>query len=211
MKRLLLIEHKEILAEGLRSTLSSQYEIVGVVNDAAQVLAIIEQHRPDVILLDSTMRVQPGTILSGISQQHSGQLVLFTLRGPEHAASGDGFPYEILGLVPRDVSVAELRQAIMTVLGGGSYLSSALERSSFHDESDSPVRLGLLSPRQREVVRLIGHELTSAQIADAIGISIWTVHFHRKTIRRRLGLRNDRQLYKYALLQSQSTAPDKIG
>jgi DNA-binding CsgD family transcriptional regulator len=57
-----------------------------------------------------------------------------------------------------------------------------------------------LTPRQQEIVRLIGQGRTSDQIADLLSLSNHTVHFHRKSIRRRLGIKSDWEMLRYAML-----------
>ena len=59
---------------------------------------------------------------------------------------------------------------------------------------------GQLTPRQQAIVRLTGRGRTTEEIAEAVGISIHTVHFHRRNIRRVLGLHSEAEFMRYALL-----------
>jgi DNA-binding CsgD family transcriptional regulator len=71
-------------------------------------------------------------------------------------------------------------------------------------------RLGFerLTPRQQEIVRMIGRGRSTEDMAAALGLSPHTVHFHRKNIRRLLGLENDWAVLRYAILVGLSDRPD---
>ncbi|NOT06970.1 MAG: helix-turn-helix transcriptional regulator [Gemmatimonadales bacterium] len=57
-----------------------------------------------------------------------------------------------------------------------------------------------LTPRQRTVIRLVGAGRTSRQIADEMRLSWWTVRFHRKNIKHRLGLQTDLDMVRWGML-----------
>lgn len=64
---------------------------------------------------------------------------------------------------------------------------------------DTPAPNGDLSPREREVVRLIAEDLTSREIAERLNISTKTVNYHRQEIKHRIGVRGTAGIVRYAV------------
>jgi DNA-binding NarL/FixJ family response regulator len=108
--------------------------------------------------------------------------------------------------VPKDSDLEELRTAIAEVLDGRRYISPRLPRRGHRG---APDRLGFerLTPRQQAIVRMIGQGRTSEDMAATLGLSPHTISFHRKNIRRQLGLDSDWAVLRYAILVALSDAP----
>ena len=105
------------------------------------------------------------------------------------------------GFVPKDSSRGELEHAIGEVLKGHTYLSSRIGPDLSVTAPPSLRQAWLqLTPRHREVVLGIAAGQTSEQIADQLGLSSHTIHFHRRTIRRILGIDSDDGLIRTAML-----------
>jgi DNA-binding NarL/FixJ family response regulator len=91
------------------------------------------------------------------------------------------------GYAPEDAGREELRTAIEEVLGGRRYVSPKIPKHGHRGGNAARVGFLRLTPRQQELVRMIGRGLSSAQMAEATGLSHWTIDFHRKNIRKVLG------------------------
>ena len=104
------------------------------------------------------------------------------------------------GFIPKDSGVAELRGAIEEVLAGRRYASAKVPRQGHRGGCSTPMGFLLLTPRQREIVRMIARGMTSEQMAGVLGVSQHTIHFHRKNLRRLLGIRSDLEMFRYAIL-----------
>src|SRR5690606_7266196 len=113
------------------------------------------------------------------------------------------------GFVPKDSSADELRRAIEAVLDGGTYLSDRIVRlpvTTGVSERGIAVGRGMperaalaqLTPRQLVILRGLGRGLTSEEIAEELGLSVHTVHFHRRNLRRVLGVESEGGLEVYA-------------
>lgn len=210
--RLLLAEDHEMVAQGFKAMLSSDYEIVAIVKDGAQVAQAVYEHHPDILLLDLSLPNRLGTdILRDLNPKETGLRVVVVTMYVEHALMELALRLGALGFVPKDHSMEELRTAIEEVLAGRKYVSPEIRRH--HQRGSSAARMGFLqlTPRHQQVVRMIGHGLSSEEIAIATSLSIWTVRFHRKAIRRVLGFHNDLEMYQYALLVLQGDVEEKEG
>ena len=89
---------------------------------------------------------------------------------------------------------------------GRRYVSPRLPRQTYGEVTD---RMGFsaLTERQQEIVGMIGKGMKTGDIASALGITEYTVHFHRKNIRRKLGIESDFAMLRYAILVELSEGP----
>ena len=107
------------------------------------------------------------------------------------------------GFLPKSAASTELEQAIQTVIGGEVYISPEMSRKTMLEVGKGTTKrelLDTLSPRQREVLRLIAEGRTTKQIAQELGISVKTVETHRAQLMDRLGIRDVAGLVRYAIL-----------
>jgi DNA-binding NarL/FixJ family response regulator len=105
------------------------------------------------------------------------------------------------GFIPKEASAEELNDAIGQVMQGKKYISPKIPRHTQRDGTaiDDPA-LDRLTPRHKQILRLLGEGKTSQQIADALGVSHRTIEFHRASIRRALGITNEVGLLRYAVM-----------
>lgn len=201
-ERLLLAEDHVLMAEGLRAILASTYEVVAVVSDGAAVVEAVSRHRPDVLLLDLSLPNRPGMeLLRELVPAHPRLKVIIVTMHADPAIMRTALQLGAAGFVPKTASGAELRKAVSEALAGRRYVSPKVPRRGLRG-AESVVTVGFdrLTPRQQEITLMIAQGLTSDAIAEALGVSVWTVNYHRKNIRRELGLRSDREMYRYATL-----------
>jgi DNA-binding NarL/FixJ family response regulator len=199
--RLLLAEDHEMVGEGFKSMLTPHYDIVGIVVDGAQITASVEQHRPDLLLLDLTMPNRSGLeVLDDLQSIHPGVRVLVVTMHADHVMMEAAMGLGAAGFIPKDSNGEELRSAIEEVLAGRRYVSPRIPKHGHRGGSAAQMGFLRLTPRQQELVLMIGRGMTSAQMAGATGLSHWTIDFHRKNIRRVLGIHTDLEMYRYAVL-----------
>lgn len=181
--------------------LSPHYDIVGIVADGAQIIASVEQHRPDLLLLDLTMPNRSGMdVLGELQSKCSGPLVLVVTMHVDHCLMEMALRLGAAGFIPKDASSEELRTAIEEVLAGRRYVSPKIPKHGHRGTSAARIGFLRLTPRQQELVLMIGRGMTSAQMAEATWLSHWTIDFHRKNIRKVLGIHSDLEMYRYAVL-----------
>ena len=200
--RILLVDDHHLVAEGLRLSLQSRYDIVGVAHTAADAVAMAAELGPDAIALDLGLPDRGGleTIADLKAAAPAAQILIVSMHTDRTLADA-ALHAGAMGYVPKDAGTAELENALSEVLAGRRYVSPLLPRRGARSSLDS-AQLGLsrLTPRQQEIVRLIGDGLSTAEISDQLHVSINTVAFHRKRIRKALGIDTEVGLVRYALL-----------
>jgi DNA-binding NarL/FixJ family response regulator len=108
------------------------------------------------------------------------------------------------GFLPKSAAPTELEQAIQTVVRGEVYISPETSQKALLEYGKGTTTkkdlLATLSPRQREVLRLIAEGRTTKQIAQVLEISVKTVETHRAQLMERLGIHDVAGLVRYAIL-----------
>jgi DNA-binding NarL/FixJ family response regulator len=208
-RRLLLAEDHALVGEGLRVLLAGDYEVMGPVRHGGDVLAAVGRERPDVVMLDLSLPGRNGLdLIPEIVVASPGTAVLVVTMHADRVLAERAFQLGAAGFVPKDSSADELRRAIEAVLAGGSYLSERVTRQPLPHPAAAgvpgvggvPAReaLAQLTPRQLVILRAIGRGLPSEAIAEELGLSVHTVHFHRRNLRRVLKVETEGGLEVYA-------------
>lgn len=206
--RVVVADDHAVVREGIRQVLE-RIEGLQVVAEAAggsEALALVEEHAPDLIVLDISM---PG--LTGLEvtrrlrerEDGMGILILSMHDNPEYVleairAGADGY-------VLKDAGPGELRDAVQAVQEGREYLSErvthqlslALRAELEHEQRRT--RLDQLTPREREVLLRVARGRTSREIAEEFGISPRTVETHRERIMTKLRIRTVAGLTRFVL------------
>lgn len=208
MIRIVIADDHQMFIDGIKSILGSQEEIV-VVGEAANgraLLARVEslEGAVDVALLDINMPEWDGMeTCSRLNQQfpHIRSLMLTMHHKPE-------FIRKVLkagaaGYLLKNTGKKDLIHAIQTVHQTGKYYSEAVTRIIMDDLRGVPTAgealLPDLTPREKDVLRLIISEYTTGEIAEELFISTHTVETHRKNLLSKTGARNIAGLVKIAI------------
>ena len=163
------------------------------------VLDAIEQGDIDLLLLDLHMPGNHGLAgLASIRAQHPGLAVIIVSANEDPQVVRRALDLGAAGYLPKSSGIADLREALRTVLDGEPWLPPPL-RSAVAHAAPSPrdaqlaERLGSLSSQQYKVLGLVAEGLLNKQIADRLGIQLRTVKAHMTRIMGRLGVRNRTQ------------------
>jgi len=204
--RVLIADDHTIVRSGVRLLLEGQtdMEVVGeaLTGDAAVEMAKTLQ--PDVVLMDISMPGLDGMEATRRIKEKSpliGILVLTMHRSDEHffamlKAGASGY-------VLKAAETNELLSAIRSVARGEAFLYPAIAKRLMQDylsrtpAYDDP-ETSLLTPREREILRLIADGYTNREIAERLVLSPSTVHSHRNNLMRKLNLNTQHGLIQYA-------------
>jgi len=200
--RLLIVEDHPLVAQGLRALLEPDHDVVAIVNDSAKALLNIERTRPDVVLLDLSMPRRNGIeLLPDIRAEYPTLKVLVVTMHIDRSLADMAFAAGANGFVPKEATAKELRAAIAAVLGGERFLSARVPRRAYRSANvlRDPT-IDRLTPRQLQILRLLGEGKSGAEIAEALHLSTRTIEFHRAGIRRVLGIANEYGLVRYAIM-----------
>lgn len=203
--RILIADDHALVRAGIRA-LVEKIEGVTVVAEAgkgSEAKELITQLHPDLVLLDITMPDGNGFDVLLYIQENSPQIrviVLTVHEAGEYAirALREGAS----GFLPKSAASTELEQAIHTVINGGRYVSPETSQKTVLEFGKGTKRdqLEALSPRQREVLRLIAEGRTTKQIAQTLAISVKTVETHRSQLMERLDIHDVAGLVRYAII-----------
>ena len=203
--RVLIADDHALVRAGIRA-LVEKIEGVVVVAEAGkgnEAIELIRKLKPNLVLLDITMPEGSGfDVLDRLTTEFPEVrvIVLTVHEAGEYAirALREG----AAGFLPKSAASTELEQAIQTVVRGEIYISPETSRKTLLEYGKGATKrelLATLSPRQREVLRLIAEGRTTKQIAQELEISVKTVESHRAQLMERLDIHDVAGLVRYAI------------
>ena len=206
MISVLIADDHSVVREGLRRVLESEPDI-GVcaeASDGEEVLEKLAEHRPDMVILDITMPKLSGleTLERVKASYPELKAVLLSFRAdPPLIQSAVSLGAD--GYLLKNARKEEILAAVREVMGGGCYFSPPVAREIVEQLREPGRKSGepfsQLSPREREVLRLIAEGLAAKEIATQLSISTKTVEAHRTSLMRKLGVRKATELVRYAV------------
>ena len=204
----MIAEDHTILRQGLKALLSSNpdFKIVGEAEDGREAVRSAETLSPDLILMDLSMPKMTGTeAIHEIKKRSTDtKIVVLTVhRGEEYVlsaleAGADGY-------VLKDANHDELTTAIRKVLDGKRYLSPDISGKVIEGylAGKNAIRKktswDTLTPREREILKLIAEGYKSKEMAEFLFISSKTVQKHRSNLMEKLDLHNTAALTVFAI------------
>jgi DNA-binding NarL/FixJ family response regulator len=204
--RVLLVDDQELVREGLRRILheSEGFEIVGECDDGDGVETAVLELRPDVIVLDIRMRRVDGieAIRRVRTRDDAPPILVLTTFGEDEILSG-ALRAGASGFQLKDAPGEDLIRATHAVARGDGWLDPAVTArvlNTYRGTRSGAARpeLDQLTPREREVLQLIGTGATNAEISADLLVSEPTVKSHIGHIFVKLGLRDRAQAIVYA-------------
>jgi DNA-binding NarL/FixJ family response regulator len=194
MIRVLIVDDHPIVREGVTTVLEheSGIAVVGTAGTIDEGLRLAAKVHPDVVLLD--LRLPDASRFDGVKSfaREGRGIVVFTAYDSDddvfRAIRGGARGYLLKGS-----PAAEIAQAIRQVHAGESYLSPRIAAKLVQGVAQPRGRTGLLSARERGVLRLVAAGLSNRQIAQTLAISERTVKFHVTAIFNKLGADNRAQ------------------
>ena len=191
-----------LVAQGLRALIEPFCDVVALVQDARELEDTVAEHTPDLLLLDLSMPHRNGLELLPVLRARFPTLrMLVVTMHLDRALAEQAFLNGADGFIPKEAPADELQTAIATVLHGRRYLSPRVPHRGFQTrEALQDARLQRLTPRQREVLALMGEGRTTPEIAAQLGVSHRTVEFHRAGVRRALGITTEWGLVRFAIM-----------
>jgi DNA-binding NarL/FixJ family response regulator len=204
--RVLIADDHALVRAGIRA-LVEKIEGVAVVGEAGkgkEALELLKEVKPNLMLLDITMPEGGGfDVLDQVTKNFPEirVIVLTVHEAGEYAirALREG----AAGFLPKSAASTELEQAIQTVIRGEVYISPEMSQKTLVEYGKGTTKrelLNTLSPRQREVLRLIAEGRTTKQIAQMLDISVKTVETHRAQLMERLDIHDVAGLVRYAII-----------
>ena len=206
MKRskIVLADDHQFLLEGILSILKEEpdLEIAATVNNGIDLMEAVAQHKPQLAILDLNMPGYDGLkCLQKIKANFSETkvLVLTNYMQPELVEEVRKMKAE--GYLIKNSSAAALKEAVQTILSGGTSYPAADELKSTPDDSyffDEFLKKYQLTKREVQIIRMVCQEKSTKQIATELYLSELTINTHRRNIFRKLELNNVAGLMNFA-------------
>jgi len=203
--RVVLVDDHAMFRSGVKAELGTRLQVVGEAGGVSEAVAVIAETQPDVVLLDVHMpdggglavieavrERLPDTRFLALSVSDAAEDVIALIRAGAR------------GYVTKTISADELADAVARVAGGDAVFSPRLAGFVLDAFRDAPVapsvdpEIDLLTPREREVLRLLARGYAYKEIASELFISIKTVETHASNVLRKLQLSNRHQLTRWA-------------
>lgn len=204
--RVLLADDHTLVRAGLRKLLESMPEIdvVGEASEGLAVLALAEKWQPHIVLMDIAMPGLNGLDATARLRTALPEIqVLILSMHQNEAYVQQALRHGAAGYLLKDAAPTELDAALKAVLRGEIYLSAAVSKGVMSDyvqrlRSDESAA-DLLTPRQREVLKMLAQGQSSKEIARLLDLSLKTVDTHRSQLMKQLGIHEVTGLVRYAI------------
>lgn len=209
--RCVLAEDHILLRDGVRRLLeeSSDFSVVGEAADAGEALKLVIEHRPDIVLLDISMPGMSSFEAARLIEEHcAGTRIVFLTMHEDREYLTQALRAGASGYLLKDTPALQLLQALRQVHRGERSLSPRITRQ-LDQAGDRPGRPDrtTLTPREREVMKLLAEGQTVRQAAGQLGVSVKTVEAHKFNLMRKLDIHNKAQLVTVAIRKKIVSAP----
>ncbi len=211
--RMVIADDHTVLRAGLRAFLSDQTDpaivVVAEAASAEEAIEAVERLAPDILLLDLAM---PG--LGGLGAtlelRRRGRTtpILILTQHAESVSVQRAFEARANGYILKTARGEDLVSAIRAVLAGGTYVDPTLagalmvaraQRASGAAQAPEDEAFDSLTPREREILKLIAEGYSNKEISDALSIAVKTVMAHRANLIEKLDIHNLSKLVQFAI------------
>ena len=211
MITVVLADDHNIVRQGIRALLDGETDI-SIIGEAVNGLKAVEtvgRLQPDILVLDLMMGGVNGLEVTRRIRGYSEKtgIVILSMYGDKSYVV-EALRCGAKAYVLKDSTADELVNAIRNVAAGKRYLSSTLSKeevNAYMKKTQATMATNVktsnneLTNREWEVLHLVAHDHTNAEIATRLGITEHTVKIHRGSMMRKLGLRSHTQLIRYAI------------
>jgi DNA-binding NarL/FixJ family response regulator len=206
--RVLVADDHPILLAGVKAALGAEpdLEVVGEQSDGPGALQGILDTRPDVAVLDVDMPLMSGIeVARKLADRSAPTAIVVLSMHPEQAFVRAALEAGVCGYVVKQDAAHDLVQAIRAAALGQVFVSARVALPASGNRGGERPHL---SPRERDVVRLIAQGLSSKQIAFELGLTPKTVEGYRSAIMEKLDIHSVAGLVKYAIREHLGAADD---
>lgn len=199
MIRLGIAEDHAIVRWALREALgkAEDIEVVGEAGSAAETLDMVRRERPDVLLLDISLPDGSGfDVLAALRPMDTAPLVVVLTWHTELSYAARAIAAGAHGYLSKNVAPEELLAAIRAVSRGEQVIPPGVEQLLASGDGHPA---SALTAREQQVMEMLGRGMTNREIAEHLEISIKTVDTHRGHVLKKLGLRNNSELTRFAV------------
>ena len=211
--QIVIADDHALIRQGIRSIIetSEDMEVIGEAGDGLELLNILKNITPHMVILDISMPKMRGfEATREIKSNYSDINILILSMHKKKEYLYHAFSAGVSGYLLKEDTDTELFTAIETIRQGEVYVSPLLQKEVTSDlvalsSGDGILPKEPLSTREREVLKLIAEGKPSKEIAELLFISARTVEHHRASIMKKLNLKQIADLVKYAIRKGYTT------
>jgi RNA polymerase sigma factor (sigma-70 family) len=202
--RVLVADDHALIRRGIRALLEKlpELQIVAEASNGPEALRLIKHHQPDVALVGRSMSKLNGLeVTARVSKECPGVHVIILSEDADEESVRQARSCGAAGYLVITASAAELELAVKTVANGKTHISPSTTRAltdSIGSRAFSEI-FERLTPRQREVLKLMAEGNSTKEIAELLKISAKTVETHRMLLMERLDIHDIAGLVRYAI------------
>jgi DNA-binding NarL/FixJ family response regulator len=209
--RLLIADDHHMVAEGLRSLLEHDFDLIDIVSNGRELVEAARRLDPDVIVADITMPQLNGLdAMAQLRQEGCRARIVFLTMHCDALYAFRALRAGASGYVSKQSASSELLTAIREALAGRTYVAPALAdvvaRMLAAGTEDSSNEV-LLTPRQREVLQLFAEGHSAKEVAKLLHISVRTAENHKANIMQILGAASTAELVQFAIRHGLIASP----
>ena len=199
--RVMIVDDHPVVRLGLAEVIGSEpdLEVAGMAGDVAEAIDQVALCRPDLVIVDISLKGGSGIdLIEQIKSRHGDLKMLVSSMYDETLFAERALRAGAMGFINKQERPEEMIAAIRQVLAGQVYLSARMANRLLHCvvvgkvPQQSPIEG--LSNRELEVFELIGGGMTTKQIARKLHLSPKTIETHREKIKKKLNLKNSAEL-----------------
>lgn len=213
-KRILIVDDHPMMRDGLRQLIANEpeFEVCGEAEDAPTALAQAESLKPDIAIVDITLRSTNGLELIKDLHIRAPKIAVLVLSMHDESlyaervlrAGGRGY-------IMKQEGGKKIIEGLRQIAAGRTFVSEAisariLDSFSGHHQDKSPVET--LTDREFEVFQLIGEGLSTSEMAQKLCVSVKTIEVHRVNIKTKLGVPTASELIRFAVRWLESGQAD---
>ncbi len=189
--RVLIVEDHQVVADGLAALINDQNDmtVIGHAASVAEAISRATELTPDVVLMDFRLTDGTGADASlAIRQVRPGTKMIFLTREDSDAARFAALEAGASAFLHKSRAASEVVDAIRVVAGGGSLFTPQTISTLLNKRREADIQLERLTPREKEVLRMMAEGAASRDIASRLGISYTTVRTHIRSLGSKLGV-----------------------
>lgn len=212
----LIVDDHPVVRKGIAQLIASEpgFTVIGESESANDGIRLIRELKPDVCVVDLTLKGMSGMeLIKAVRQEGMKTALLVVSMHDERVYAERCLRLGANGYVMKEEAADAIVAAIRKVMDGGTYLSERLMSATVNrlvggkpESASKGAMVASLSDRELEVFHLIGRGFTTRAIAEELDLSVKTVEAHKANIKAKLGLKSAPELQRLAVTWAQSQA-----
>ncbi len=205
--RVFIVDDHPLVRQGLTQIIGGQedFEVCGEAEDSSSAMRGIENHKPDVVIVDISLQGNNGLeLIKNLKAIHEKLPILVFSMHDESIYAQRALRAGAKAYVMKKESSEKIIEAIRKILKGEIYVSPRVADQVLHQIVNGPSNsaaspVDRLTDRELEVVQLIGRGLSTREIAESLHLSVKTIESHRAHVKEKLNLRNATELVQFSV------------